>query len=523
MNQLTHKLSVVHVPIDDLRPDPANPRRISDAELDSLTRSIRQFGFVDPVIARREDKVVIGGHQRLLAARRLGLASVPVILLDLSGDQARLLNLALNRISGSWDEELLARLLAELDAAPEVDLSLSGFDDDEIAKLLKSLDAQDKRERIEHFDPDAALNAAQANPVAQPGDLWSLGDHRSLCGDSTDVHAVGRLFGEKRASLMATDPPYLVDYSGGNHPASRSNRGDPNRNKNWDQYHDPESSVDFYFKFLSAGLAHLVSHSPVYQWHAHRRQALVEEAWTKAGLLVHQQVIWVKARAVLTHSFFLWQHEPCFVGWVQGKMPKRKPPSDVSTVWNVDQRFEQMGVHPTQKPVELFIRPIEYHTEPGEIVYEPFSGSGASFHPKTSPPENSSLFPPSRFRSSATRHSSKAAGATPPFSNSPSSASSSKTAAGLRGDRTTLTHSRSMSSPEPTPRGNSRRSTTPPGLTPARPQPTASAPIPADAAPSTGGIMSTSRPTRSGAHALSALASTPRPKTASSFPPGTTG
>ena len=106
MQSVDQKLSVVHVPIDDLRPDPANPRRISDAELDSLTRSIRQFGFVDPVIARREDKVVIGGHQRLLAARRLGLASVPVILLDLSGDQARLLNLALNRISGSWDEEL---------------------------------------------------------------------------------------------------------------------------------------------------------------------------------------------------------------------------------------------------------------------------------------------------------------------------------------------------------------------------------------------------------------------------------
>ena len=152
-------------------PIPPIPRRISDAELDSLTRSIRQFGFVDPVIARLDDKSVIGGHQRLLAARRLGLASVPVILLDLPADQARLLNLALNKISGSWDEELLARLLSELDASPEVDLSLSGFDDDEVAKLLKSLDARDKRERIEHFDPDAALNAAQANPVAQPGDL----------------------------------------------------------------------------------------------------------------------------------------------------------------------------------------------------------------------------------------------------------------------------------------------------------------------------------------------------------------
>ncbi|MCY4107745.1 MAG: site-specific DNA-methyltransferase [Chloroflexi bacterium] len=376
MNQLDHELSVVHLPIDDMRPDPANPRRISDSELDSLTRSMRRFGFVDPVIARREDKTVIGGHQRLLAARRLGLASVPVILLDLSDEQARLLNLALNRISGSWDRELLARLLAELDETPEIDVSLSGFDDDEVAKLLKSLDAQDKRERIEHFDPEAALNAAQSNAVAQPGDLWRMGDHRLLCGDSTDVGAVGRLFGEKRASLMATDPPYLVDYSGGSDSASRSNRGDPDRAQHWDDYRDPASSVEFYFKFLTAGLTHLVSHSAVYQWHAHRRQALVEEAWTKAGLLVHQQIIWCKSRGVLTRSFFLWQHEPCFVGWVEGKMPKRKPPSNVSTIWNVDQRFEQMGIHPTQKPVELFIRPIEYHTEPGEIVYEPFSGSG---------------------------------------------------------------------------------------------------------------------------------------------------
>ncbi len=376
MKLADRRLSVVHLPIDDLHPDPANPRRVSDAELDSLTRSMRQFGFVDPVIARREDKKVIGGHQRLVAARRLGLASVPVILLDLSGDQARLLNLALNKISGSWDSELLARLLSELDATPDIDVSLSGFDDDEVAKLLKSLDAQDKRERIEHFDPDAAFKDAQSDPVTQPGDVWCLGDHRLLCGDSTDVADVGSLFGEKRASLMATDPPYLVDYSGGQHPASKSNKGDANRDKHWDDYHDPESSVDFFFKFLSAGLAHLVSHSAVYQWHAHRRQALVEEAWKKAGLLVHQQVIWMKARGVLTHSFFLWQHEPCFVGWVEGKMPKRKPPSNVSTIWNVDQRFESFGIHPTQKPVELFIRPIEYHTEPGDIVYEPFSGSG---------------------------------------------------------------------------------------------------------------------------------------------------
>src|SRR5918992_229248 len=139
--QQTQELAITQIPIERLRPDPANPRRISDDELDSLTRSIRQFGLVDPIIARREDKTVIGGHQRLIAARRLGLKQVPVVFLDLSPEQARLLNLGLNRIGGSWDQELLGRLLAELKEVPDVDLSLSSFSDDELKKYLKGLEA----------------------------------------------------------------------------------------------------------------------------------------------------------------------------------------------------------------------------------------------------------------------------------------------------------------------------------------------------------------------------------------------
>ena len=150
--QKAQEIEINHLPIGDLRPDPANPRRISDEELESLTRSIREFGLIDPIIARREDKVVIGGHQRLLAARKLGLKQVPVVLVDLSEDQARLLNLALNRISGSWDQELLARLLSELKAVPDVDLSLSGFSEEELQKHLRKLDAREKRERLETFD-----------------------------------------------------------------------------------------------------------------------------------------------------------------------------------------------------------------------------------------------------------------------------------------------------------------------------------------------------------------------------------
>ena len=139
--------------------------------------------------------MVIGGHQRLLAARKLGYKIVPVVLVDLTPDQAHLLNIALNKISGSFDQELLARLLKELQEVPNIDLSLSGFEDDELKKLLKSLDTREKKERLENFDLDEAIKAAQNAPIAKLGDIWLLGEHRLACNDSTNREAVQRLMG----------------------------------------------------------------------------------------------------------------------------------------------------------------------------------------------------------------------------------------------------------------------------------------------------------------------------------------
>src|SRR5436190_13967790 len=277
MPAATTDLQIVQVPIDDLHADPKNPRKISAAELDRLTRSLREFGFLQPVIARHDDHLVVGGHQRLVAARRLGLKTVPTIFVDLAPEQSHLLNLALNRIRGDWDEQLLARLLADLQAADGVDLALSGFEDDEIKRLLRKMDAEEKRYQPEHFDLDAALAQAEAEPITQPGDLWLLGDHRLLCGDSTNGEDVSRLMDGKQASLLATDPPYLVDYDAQNHPPSKANKGKANRNRHWDEYHDRESSVDFFVRFLKDGLRHLAPGSAIYQWHATRRQKLVEK------------------------------------------------------------------------------------------------------------------------------------------------------------------------------------------------------------------------------------------------------
>ncbi len=151
----------------------------------------------------------------------------------------------------------MARLLGELNDVPGVDLSLTGFSDDELQKHLKSLESREKRERLETFDLDEALEAAQAAPVAHTGEVWLLGDHRIMCGDSTDSGDVGRLMNGENASLMATDPPYLVDYSGGNHLASKGNQGEPGGDKHWDEFVGPDASVEFYRKFITLALDHL--------------------------------------------------------------------------------------------------------------------------------------------------------------------------------------------------------------------------------------------------------------------------
>ena len=212
-------LELSQVPIDELRPDPANPRQIDPATLDALTRSVRQFGLVDPLIARRENGQLIGGHQRWLAARRAGLDTLPVIYLDLPESEARLLALALNQISGTWDADSLARLFQELQTQ-ELDLSLSGFGEDEIDRLLATLTTRERRDRPESFDlADAVARRAQRTPRVQQGDTWQLGPHRLRCGDATTVGDVEGLIGSAKAAMAFTDPPYNVAYGdhGGQH------------------------------------------------------------------------------------------------------------------------------------------------------------------------------------------------------------------------------------------------------------------------------------------------------------------
>ncbi|MBK9387380.1 MAG: DNA modification methylase [Planctomycetes bacterium] len=363
-----------------LNPNPANPR-LNDEAVPHVAASIKRFGWQVPIVAKRSGEV-IAGHTRLRAAEQLGHDRVPVIWFEGSDLDATAFGIAENRSStfAAWDEPALAKLLQELRA--EDALEGVGFSDSEIDTLLRELELDEPR-----TVDDPGEQEPPAEPVTRLGDLWILGDHRLHCGDSTNAEHMERLMGNDVAQLLATDPPYLVSYRGDNHPSEHHRKagrvaGDGKElgNKHWDDYIDPESSVKFFSALLRVALNHCAERVPVYQWHATRRQALVEEAWKQNGLLLHQTIIWAKSRGVLTRSMYLWAHEPCFFGWRQGFMPEkdRRPPPSERTVWEIAQPDEGgRAIHPTAKALEIFERPIRYHTRPGEIVLEPFNGSGS--------------------------------------------------------------------------------------------------------------------------------------------------
>jgi len=368
------KLTVAWWPTDKPLPYGRNPRVAPEAAIAKVAGSLTEFGWRQPIVVDA-DGVIVVGHTRLLAAQKLGLETVPVhVATDLSPEQVKAYRLMDNRSAQetSWDLELLPLELADL-AEFEFDLALTGFEPDELAAFLA--------EETEGLtDPDAVPEPPD-EPVSQSGDLYLLGEHRLLCGDATNPDDVTRLMAGKRASLMATDPPYLVDYAGGQHPSSEANGGAENKDKHWDTYIDHEHSVAFYVEFLRCALDHaLTDHAAIYQWFGIMRTEVIWAAWREVGLLPHQVLIWKKTRSVLTYSHFMWNFEPMIYGWRQGHMPKLKPPADAKAVWEIGSAIEDgaSGIHPTQKPVETIRRPISYHTRSGGLLYEPFSGSGTA-------------------------------------------------------------------------------------------------------------------------------------------------
>ena len=361
-------------PLDRLKSYAQNAKTHGDDQIAKIAASMAEFGWTVPVLVA-EDGEVIAGHGRILAATQLGLTEAPVIVLGhLTEAQRRAYRIADNKLTemGGWDEDLLSAELKGL-LAEEFDLSLIGIADGELDRLLAETGADDGS--AGGGQPPVVVPEPPRNPASMPGDLWRLGDHRLLCGDSTNAEDVRRLMNGERAVLFATDPPYLVDYDGSNHPT---------RNKDWSAsygttWDDSSQGSELYDGFIAAAVAEAITEDAAwYCWHASRRQAMLEACWEKAGAFVHQQIIWVKDRGVLTRSHYLWKHEPCFMGWIKGKRPPKVSDETLPSTWEMPSfAKDERPDHPTPKPLDAFGIPMRQHVERGGLCYEPFSGSGS--------------------------------------------------------------------------------------------------------------------------------------------------
>lgn len=349
--------------VDSLIPYARNSRTHSDEQVAQIAASIREFGFTNPVLVDGNNGV-IAGHGRLLAAQKLGLAEVPVIeLAHLSDTQKRAYIIADNKlaINAGWDDAMLAVEFGVL-AASGFDLDLTGFAAEEIAAL--------EPDQIEPgLTGEDAVPDAPAESVTVLGDVWQLGGHRLLCGSSTEAHAVETLFNGQSPNTMITDPPYGVKYEADWRAKAKGVKATA-REKNSNLQNDDQA--DWYDAYA------LFPGTVAYVWHASAFTDVVMDGLRRAGFDIKQQIIWNKNVHALSRSDYHWKHEPCWYATKPSGDRNWKGGRTQMTVWDIKSVIFEDGktAHPTQKPIEIYTRSLEFHTNPGEYVYDPFGGSG---------------------------------------------------------------------------------------------------------------------------------------------------
>lgn len=389
-------MNLQQIEINALRPAEYNPRKMSPVQMENLKKGMQEFGNVGLIVVNK-DMTVIGGHQRIKACRALGIATLPCVVLDITKEKEKALNLSLNRISGEWDAEALQQIIGELGTLDAFDMSLTGFEGKEVDEFIASIGKESKEEKA--FDAAAEVEKI-ITPKTRVGDRYSLGKHRLVCGDIRSAVAVDALMQGSEADMVWTDPPYNVDYEGKTETRMRIQN---------DKLHAPDFRglllvmIGVMARTLKAGGCFYIAHAEGNEMSTFLRQGLTENP----HLSMKQCIIWVKNSAVMGRQDYNWKHEPIIYGWKNGaahyfnqnytqttvidddidlgKLSKKELLLIVqqardtmpSTVIR-EERPNRNALHPTQKPVELVVKNIYASSLRGQTVADYFGGGGST-------------------------------------------------------------------------------------------------------------------------------------------------
>lgn len=356
-------MNIQKISIEKLKPAEYNPRKDlkpEDEEYQKIKKSLVEFGYVAPVIVNA-DMTVIGGHQRLKVLKELGYTEIECNIVDMDKDKEKALNIALNKITGEWDNTKLEELLAELKET-DIDMDMTGFSFDEVDNMLKDITGS----KEDDFDVDQALNEIE-EPTSKPGDVWILGRHRLMCGNSTQKEDVMRLMNNQEADMLLTDPPYNVDYEGKTSEALKIEN-------------DNMSETEFYNFLIDAfrNMFESVKYGgSIYVFHADTEGLNFRNAFKAVGFKLAQCLVWVKNTFVMGRQDYQWRHEPILYGWKEGAGHYFVDNRKQSTVLEFD-KPSRNAEHPTMKPIDLLVYLIKNSSKENDIILDLFGGSGST-------------------------------------------------------------------------------------------------------------------------------------------------